>query len=316
MSTESLNKSTALGLLKKMREIRQFQERIIPLYPTDVMVTPVHLHIGMEAVPVGVCSHLRPTDHIFFGHRTQGPALAKGISMNKLMAELYGRTTGCSHGYGGSMHLVDPENGMLGSSAIVGGSIALGVGSALAAKLSGADRVAVSYFGDGAMDSGVFFESLNFAALKKVPVLFSCENNFLSNTMQMTEHLFPNPVDFVRPFMPVFTADGTDVQDVYAKAGEALAYIRANGAPAYLISRTKRWMKHQGVERDDLTYNQVDTKLDCPIWKLEQWLLSQKLATEAEFEEIKREIESRIDAALVFAQSSPFPTPNDLVKEV
>jgi len=214
------------------------------------------------------------------------------------------------------MHLVDPENGMLGSSAIVGGSISLGVGSALAAKMTGANRIAVSYFGDGAMDSGVFFESINFAALKKVPVLFSCENNFLSNTMQMTEHLFANPLDITRPFMPVFSADGTDVLDVYAKAGEAVNYIRSNGAPAFLISRTKRWMKHQGVERDDLSYNQVDTKTDCPIWKLEQWLLGKNMATQAEFDEIRREIEARIDAALEFAKSSPFPTPNDLVKEV
>src|SRR5882757_8428459 len=178
MSMDKLTKTTGIALLKKLREIRQFEERIIPLYPTDVMVTPVHLHIGQEAVPVGVCAHLTPADTIFFGHRTHGPALAKGMDMNKLMAELFGRTTGCSRGYGGSMHVVDPANGMLGTSAIVGGSIALGVGSALAAKLSGQDRIAVSYFGDGVMDSGVFWESINFAALKKVPVLFVCENNF------------------------------------------------------------------------------------------------------------------------------------------
>src|SRR5438128_555872 len=113
-------RETALGLLRKMVEIRRFEERIVAIYPTDVMVTPVHLHIGQEAAPVGLCAHLTPADKLFFGHRTHGLALAKGMEMKRLMAELYGRTTGCSHGYGGSMHLIDVAHGMLGTSAIVG----------------------------------------------------------------------------------------------------------------------------------------------------------------------------------------------------
>ncbi|MDB6112519.1 MAG: dehydrogenase [Pedosphaera sp.] len=313
---DKLTKTTGIALLKKLREIRQFEERIIPLYPTDVMVTPVHLHIGQEAVPVGVCAHLTAADTIFFGHRTHGPALAKGMDMNKLMAELYGRTTGCSRSYGGSMHVVDPANGMLGSSAIVGGSIALGVGSALAAKLSGQDRIAVSYFGDGAMDSGVFWESINFAALKQVPVLFVCENNLLSNTMTQAEHLFAKPTAVVQNFMPAFSADGTDVQSVYSVVGEAIAHIRTKRQPAFVECRTKRWMKHQGVDRDDLTYNKVDPKQDDPIWKLEQGLLENSMITEAEIKQITKDIELRIDAAIEFAQNSPFPNAEDLVREV
>ncbi len=316
MSSVQITPSTGKELLRKMREIRQFQERIIPIYPTDVMVTPVHLHIGQEAVPVGICAHLTDADTIFFGHRTHGPALAKGLPLNKLMAELYGRTTGCSHGYGGSMHVVDPAHGMLGSSAIVGGSISLGVGSALAAKLSGEKRIAVSYFGDGAMDSGVFWESINFAALKKVPVLFACENNFLSNTMTQAEHLFAKPTAVVQNFMQTFSADGTDVRSVYQTAGEAIAHIRTTGQPAFLESRTKRWMKHQGIERDDLAYNQVDPKKDDPIGKLEAWLLENSMITQADIQQIIREIEAKIDAALAFAQQSPFPSPENLVQEV
>jgi len=316
MTGTAPNKNTALALLRKMREIRQFEERIIPIYPTDVMVTPVHLHIGQEAVPVGVCSHLNPIDTIFFGHRTHGPALAKGMEMKKLMAELYGRTSGCTHSYGGSMHLVDPPNGMMGSSAIVGGSIALGVGSALAAKLAGEDRIAVSYFGDGATDSGVFWESINFAALKHCPVLFVCENNFLSNTMKQNEHLFVNPTEIAKSFMPAFSTDGTDVLDVYELAGKAIAHVRTQKGPAFIECKTKRWMKHQGVERDDLAYNQIVPEKDDPIWKLEEWLLKKSLVSQAEIDEVTKKIESQIDAAIAFAQNSPFPSPEDLVREV
>ena len=314
--TSENGRELGIMLLRKMRKIRQFEERIVLIYPTDVMVTPVHLHIGKEAVPVGVCAHLRPVDIIFFSHRTHGPALAKGLDMRKLMAELYGRTTGCSRGYGGSMHPVDPVNGMLGSSAIVGGGIALGVGSALAAKLKGEDRISVSYFGDGAVDSGVFWESINFAALKNVPVLFVCEDNSLSNVMPKSEHLFVEPESVVKEFMPAFFADGTDVLAVYAVAREAISYVRAQGKPAFLRCKTKRWMKHQGVEPDDLPYNPIDREQDCPIKKLEKVLLGSNLITQDEIQKMITEIESEIDAAVDFAVTSPFPDESDLVREV
>jgi pyruvate dehydrogenase E1 component alpha subunit len=315
-ATVALQKEEALGLLRGLRTIRQVEERIIPLYPTDVMVTPVHLHIGQEAVPVGVCAHLRPADTLFFSHRTHGPALAKGLSLNKLMAELFGRTTGCAHSYGGSMHLVDPANGMLGSSSIVGGGIALGVGSALAAKLSGEDRISVSYFGDGAVDSGVFWESINFAALKNVPVLFVCENNALSNTMRREEHLFVEISAVPEKFMKTFSADGTDVLSVRTAAGEAVAYIRSQGKPAFLECKTKRWMKHQGVERDDLSWNTVDREKDCPIIKLERVMKDSGWISDVEINKLTQEIEARIDGALEFAKNSPFPSPEELIRQV
>jgi pyruvate dehydrogenase E1 component alpha subunit len=300
----------------RMRLIRRFEEVIIDIYPTDVMVTPVHLHIGQEAVPVGVCGHLGPEDTISFGHRTHGPALAKGLEPKKLMAELYGRTTGCAHGYGGSMHLVDPPNGMFGSSSIVGGGIAVGVGAGLAAKLSGSDRVAVSYFGDAACNSGVFWESMNFAALRGIPVLFVCENNNLSNTMQQKEHLFPDITQAASQFMLAEKADGTDVLDVYEKAGQALAHIRAGKGPAFVECRTKRWMKHQGIERDDLPYNPVDEARDCPIRKLEAYMLETKAATRSELEAIERDVNKQVEDAIAFAVASPFPREEDLLSEV
>jgi acetoin:2,6-dichlorophenolindophenol oxidoreductase subunit alpha len=316
MLCNSLTPEAGLRLLRKLREIRQFEERIISLYPTDVMVTPVHLHIGQEAVPVGVCDHLQPHDVLFCGHRTHGPALAKGIDMSSLMAELYGRTTGCAHGFGGSMHLVDPAKGLLGSSAIVGGSIALGVGAGLASKLEKRSQLSVSYFGDGATNSGVFWESMNFAALKSIPVLFVCEDNALSNVMRRQEHLFVDIGAVAENFMKVWRADGTDVLSVRAAAGEAFAYIRASGKPALLWCLTKRWMKHQGVEVDDLPFNPVDRTKDCPVRKLEQVLLAEGLITQAGIDELTGEIEAQIDAAIKYAQQSPFPNPAMLVTEV
>jgi len=316
MPENDLTRETGLRLLRKLRQIRQFEERIIPLYPTDVMVTPVHLHIGQEAVPVGVCDHLRDTDTIFFGHRTHGPALAKGMDMKKLMAELFGRTTGCAQGFGGSMHIVDPAHGMLGTSAIVGGSIALGVGSALAAKLAQEDRMAVSYFGDGATNSGVFWESINFAALKQVPVLFVCEDNSLSNVMMKRDHMFADIPKVAEHFMRIAQADGTDVLSVHHTAGELIQYIRTQGKPALIECRTKRWMKHQGVDQDDLDYNPIDREKDCPISKLERALLAASLSTQQELADMMQMIEKEIDAALDFARRSPFPTPDMLVSEV
>lgn len=305
-----------MDLLRRMRVIRQFEERIITLYPTDVMVTPVHLHIGQEAVPVGVCANLTADDKLFFGHRTHGPALAKGLSIKSLTCELYGRTTGCARGYGGSMHLLDPDQGMLGSSSIVGGSIALGVGAALVSKFKKADWVSVSYFGDGAVDSGVFWESMNIAALKRVPALFVLEDNALSNVMLKKDHLFVEPLNIAREFMPVFEGDGTDVLSVYQAAGAALGHVRGKREPAFLKCPTKRWMKHQGVDADDLECNPIDRDKDDPILKIERAMIAAGVLSEADSRTMVAEIEAEIDDAIKFAEQSPFPDVRELVREV
>lgn len=308
---------SALWILEKMLLIRRVEEKIIEIYPTDAMVTPVHLHIGQEAVPVGVCAHLKPSDTIFFGHRTHGPALAKGMNLKKFFGELYGRVTGCSSGFGGSMHLVDVENGMLGSSSIVGGSISLGVGSALASKLTNAGYISVSYFGDGATNSGVYWESVNFAALKELPVLFVCEDNSLSNVMLKAEHMHLNSqVPIAKEFMNTFKADGTDVLAVYTAAAQAVEYIRKNKKPAFLECNTKRWMKHQGIEVDDLAVNLIDREKDDPIKKLRDAMLASALLTEEVLQKLEDRIAAEILDAVKFSESSPFPSREDLLKEV
>ena len=316
-NSKSLTKEANIELLRKMREIRQLQERFIDIYPTDVMVTPLHLHIGQEAVPVGVCAHLNPSDVLFFTHRSHGPALAKGMDMKVLVAELYGRTTGCAQGYGGSMHLVDPANGMLGSSSIVGGGIPLGLGAALTSQMKNEKWIGVSYFGDGAMDSGVFWESINFAALRQLPVLFVCEDNGLSNVMPKSAHLHLNKVEpVVAEFMPTFTGDGTDVSTVYEVAGQGIELVRSKRAPVFIRFETKRWMKHQGVDWDDLEINPVDIEKDCPIRKLERTMLASGQINQREIDRIVSDIEDQIDAAIEFAVNSPFPDVSDLVREV
>ncbi len=306
----TMQREDGLWMLRRMRLIRQASERIARLYPTNVMETPVHLCIGQEAVSVGVCRHLTDQDKLFLGHRTHGPALAKGLPLPKLMAELYGRTTGCSHGFGGSMHLIDLEHGLPGSSAIVGGSIALGVGAALASKLQAGNFLGVSYFGDAATNAGVFYESLNFAALQRLPVLFVCEDNGFSNVMPRSAHSAHDIISIARQFMPTFGADGTDVLSVYDRAGEAVARIRAGEGPIFLHCTTKRWMKHQGAEACDLVDNGIDRERDCPIRKLEAFLLKSRLVTAKELAQIEREVEGEIDQAIRFAESSPFPDPS------
>lgn len=311
MSVEAtIRREDGLWLLRRMRLIRQASERIAALYPTDVMETPVHLCIGQEAVPVGLCRHLRDDDRMFLGHRTHGPALAKGLPLPKLMAELYGRTTGCSHARGGSMHLIDLEHGLPGSSAIVGGSIALGVGAGLAAMLSGADFIGVSYFGDAATNAGVFYESMNFAALRRLPVLFLCEDNGLSNVMPVAAHSCHDIVGVAGRFMPALRADGTDVLDVHAAAGRAVAQVRGGGGPVFLHCRTRRWRKHQGPEPCDL-HGPVDPERHCPIHKLEAFLMQSRLCGPAELAGLRAAVEREIDAAVAFAEQSPFPRPED-----
>lgn len=306
----TIRRDDALWMLRRMRLIRQTSERIAALYPTDVMETPVHLCIGQEAVSVGLCRHLTDADKLFLGHRTHGPALAKGLPLNRLMAELYGRTTGCSHGFGGSMHLIDLEHGLPGSSAIVGGSIALGVGAGLASQLANADYIGVSYFGDAATNAGVFYESMNFAALRRLPVLFLCEDNGYSNVMPRSAHSAHDIVSVAAEFMPTLSVDGTDVLAVCEKAGMAVQQIRGGDGPMLLHCRTKRWMKHQGHEVCDLQDNGIDRQRDCPIRKLETFMQRSGMVSAAELEALPAAVDLEIDAAIAFAERSPRPDPD------
>ncbi len=312
METPRMKPAEFLDLYEQLLRIRTLSEHILEVYQDDVMETPVHLTLGQEAVAVGVCANLDKDDVLSLGHRTHAGALAKGMPLKALVAELYGRTTGCSGSYGGSMHVYDPEHGLHGSSAIVGGNIALGVGAGLSFSLQSKDNIAVSMFGDGACDAGVFWESMNYAALAKLPVLFLLEDNTLSNVMPKSKHLFPDPAAIASHFMPTFFADGTDVLSVYQAANEACGEIRRTGGPAFLHCPTKRWMKHQGVEEEDLPFIHIDRSKDCPIQKLERYLLGSHLATPGKLKEIRARVDQALADAVRFAKESPYPNPEVL----
>jgi TPP-dependent pyruvate/acetoin dehydrogenase alpha subunit len=225
-----------IGLYRMMVRIRLCEEALVePILRKEVRC-PCHLYSGQEAVAAGICAALEGRDFIFGTHRSHGHFLAKGGSMNALIAEIYGRETGCSRGRGGSMHLVAPEIGMLGSAPIVAGTIPLALGAALASAIRGDGRVTVSFFGDGAAGEGVLYESLNFAALRKLPILFVCENNGYSTHLPIGKCRVENPIyRIAEPFLiSARQVDGMDVLEVYEAGRDAVESCRGGGGPVFL----------------------------------------------------------------------------------
>lgn len=295
----------------RMVKIRKVEEAIAAEYKNQEMRCPVHLSIGQEAAAVGVSMNLNSNDVAFSTHRCHSHYLAKGGDLDAMVAELYGKRTGCSAGMGGSMHLVDVKMGMMGASAIVGGSIPLAVGAALMFSMSGKDHVAVAYFGDGAAEQGVFYESLNFAALKRLPVIFACENNFLATASPLVsrrakDNIFAQGEAFGIPGAAV---DGNDVFAVYEAARMAIQRARSGQGPSLIESRTFRVMKHVGVEED--CSSGVRTKRDlsewknkCPIKRFETRCDLEELIASENRASIRHKVEEEIDHAFKFAKAS------------
>lgn len=311
------------ALYERMLLIRKAEEKICELYPEQEIKCPTHLSIGQEAAASGVCTALTVQDYVFSTHRCHGHYLAKGGSLKRMFAELYGRVGGCAQGKGGSMHLVDPEVGMMGASAIVGGTIPLAVGSALASTLRKDERVSVAFFGDAATEQGVFHESLNFAALKKLPVLFVCENNFFATQTPFSlRQAADNIWERGRIYgVPGYRLDGTHVIDVYQAAKEATGRARSGEGPSLLEIRAYRWREHVGPNYDFNLGYRAKEELDewmarCPIRTLENLLREQNVMTEQELKEIAMRIENDIEEAVQFAKSSPLPEPAELLTEI
>jgi pyruvate dehydrogenase E1 component alpha subunit len=286
------------------------------------ITTPCHLYIGQEAVATGVCAALRTEDTIWGGHRSHGHYLAKGGDMDAMMAELYGRVTGCSHGRGGSMHLIAPEVGILGTVPLVAATIPLAVGAALASRLRGAGAVAVSFFGDGAMEEGHFHESMNLAALYRLPVLFVCENNFYASHMQLLERrAADNIIETARAHgITGVRLDGNDVTEVYAAATEAVERGRRGEGPTLLECRTYRWRGHVGPSWDtDVGVKRRDELKDWlpkdPLARARGRLQASGLEAEV-FDRIEEEVSQEVAASLRFARQSPYPTAGELTANV
>jgi TPP-dependent pyruvate/acetoin dehydrogenase alpha subunit len=297
------------SLYRAMRRIRTTEERLATRYSEQEIRCPMHLCIGQEAIAVGVSKHLTSEDGVFSNHRAHGHYLAKGGSLRTMLAELYGRETGCCGGRGGSMHLIDLDAGFMGATPIVGGTIPLTVGLAWSFKLRAEPRISVCFFGDGAFEEGVMHESMNFAALHKLPVLFICENNDFSVYTRLQDRQPRRDIWQVAAAqgLTAHAGDGNDVLAVDRMAGEAIARLRRGDGPQFLEFRTYRWLEHCGPNYDnDLGYRTMEEvragEADCPLKRISVYL------DEASMKRIDSEIEEEVTAAFEWARSSPMPS--------
>lgn len=311
-----------LNLYRTMVRIRCCEESLVDPILSGAIRTPCHLYSGQEAIATGVCATLKDTDLIFGNHRSHGHFLAKGGSMKEMVAEIFTRETGCSRGRGGSMHLIDPEKGMMGSAPIVAGTISLAVGAALAFSIQGTDRVAVSFFGDGATGEGVLYESLNFAALNNLPIVFVCENNFYATHMPICDcrvesHIF----SVAKPFcVKTGQVDGNDVLAVYETAVKAVDICRHGNGPAFLECLTYRQCGHvgpddniQGCHTDIRSKEEINEWLTRdPIKLFEDHLSGVRHIDTRVLSGIRKEVQAEVEAAHRFAKESPYPDIADI----
>lgn len=321
--TRTIADKKLLKFYRTMVTIRKAEERIAVVYrPEQQIRFPTHLCVGQEAIATGVCAALRSDDLALGYYRSHGYFLAKGGNLKKMMAELYGKATGTSHGKGGSMLLSDPSIGLLGSSAIVGGGIPIATGVALGIKLQNQDRVAVSFFGDAAIEEGVFHESMNFASLKKLPVIFVCENNFYAvrshiRSRQPHETIYKRAEAYA---MPGVRVDGNDVRAVFQATEEAVERARNGGGPTLIEALTYRWLEHVGPE-EDKDYRPQEEKehwknQKCPVDNFKKILLKEGILSVEQNATIEKEVDREIEDAIRFAKESPFPDASEIYTDV
>ncbi|MFZ3074014.1 MAG: thiamine pyrophosphate-dependent dehydrogenase E1 component subunit alpha [Minisyncoccales bacterium] len=314
------------NLYRKMVLIRFAEECLIDPILSGEVKTPCHLYTGQEAVAVGVCAALEGDDAVFSNHRGHGHYLAKGGDVKKMLAEIYTKETGCCRGRGGSMHLMAREVGFMGSAPIIAQTVALATGAALANSIKKSNNIAVTFFGDGAVGEGIIYESLNFAALKKLPVVFVCENNLYST------HL---PVSECRPDVPIYKiaapfgisaaqVDGNDVLKVFEAAQVAVNHCRGGKGPYFIEALTYRMRGHVGPD-DNIQGEHTDIrpkeefeswKKKDPIVKFENYLAEQKIFDSQELVRIKKEVEIQVADAQKFARAGERPVVGDLKKYV
>lgn len=311
--------AAAVAMYRAMMRIRMIEEEIAQKYLEQEMRCPVHLSIGQEATAVGACAALRSDDQIISSHRSHGHYLAKGGDLKAMLAEIYGRATGCCGGRGGSMHLFDDRAGIIASIPIVGSFLPLGVGAAFSYRQRKQDRVCIAFLGDGASEEGVFHESANFAALKKLPVIFFLENNLYSCYTGLEDRQPDRPLTALAAAhaMAVEKVDGNDVMEVYAATSRSVERARSGVGPTLIVADTYRWREHCGPNYDnDIGYRSVaefeSWRSRCPIEIFGQRLLSQNLLTESDIQNIKADVAKEIAAAFVFAKSSPLPDPSTI----
>ena len=304
-------------LFKMLLLVRRVEERIAEIYPTDCIKSPVHLSIGQEAIAVGVCDVLRPTDASAMSYRGHAVYLAKGGDLRQMIAELYGKVTGCAHGKGGSMHLVAPDAGVLGASAVVGTQIPIATGWALAAKKRASGRIVACFFGDGATEEGTMAESLNFAALHRLPVLFVCENNGYAIHEPLSRRWATTRLcERVATYgIPTHRIEDQDIFAIREAALKAANSIRAGAGPEFMECLTYRWREHVGPIED---YNSgYRGRNELHAWqKSDQVERLARMLPQDAVERISAVIARQIDDAFNFGAASPPPDSSELLRHV
>lgn len=321
-SAISLPAETEIRLYRQLIRVRHAEETLAALYKEKEMRTPTHFGVGQEAVAVGVCAALRNDDVVYTHHRSHTHYLAKGGSLLGLAAELYGREDGCSRGRGGSVHLTDRSVGMLGSSPILGEGIALAVGSALAFKMDGQDRVATSFFGEGTFDEGIVYECLNYASVNKLPALLVCENNFYAteSPMEVRQPAGTELCERVASFkIQTERIDGNDVVAVFDAATRAVAHIRGGKGPYFIECETYRWLEHVGPMFDHELARTYRSKEEleawmkrCPVRRGAARLLARKIATQTQLDQWLAEAQAEMTKVVAQAKASAWPDPSAL----
>lgn len=311
-------------IYRALLRCRKFDEKIVELYPEQEMKCPAHLSIGQEAVASGVCGALNKEDMVFSTHRCHSHTMAKGCDMNIMMAELYGKETGCCRGKGGSMHFVEPEMGMMGSSAIVGGTMPIAVGAALASKMQGKKIVTVAFFGDGMLEQGTFHEGLNFASIHKLPIIFVCENN----DMATCTHLLPDRQPYMELYrraegynIPGVRVDGTRADQTYFAALKAVERARKGEGPTFIEGVCYRWKEHVGFKTDFHMGHRTEAELNewmklDPVTLFAEYAEKNKLLARDAAQKISDDIQKQVNDSVTFAKQSPFPKPESIYEDL
>src|SRR5579863_5608527 len=321
-ANSALNVEQWLRMYRQMVRIRLFEEQVNELYTRALMPGLAHLYIGEEAVAVGVCSALRADDYVTSTHRGHGHCLAKGASPDRMFAELLGKKAGYCKGKGGSMHIADPATGNLGANAIVAGSVAIATGAALSAKRLGSDRVAVCFFGEGALGQGVLYEVMNVAQLWTLPVIYVCENNLYTDYTHDTETTAGDiPARAAAFGLQSEAVDGQDVRAVYEITGRLVDRARRGGGPSFLVCNTYRYTGHHV---GDINREYYRSKEEEKHWKTERdplklladWLIAQGIADSSQFKGIQSEVEAEMKKAVEFAVAAPYPSVSEVEQDV
>ena len=320
--SDEISDETLLDLHRRMVRIRHFEETAGKMMEDGKIPGALHLYVGEEAVASGVMIHLSNEDQITSTHRGHGHLIAKGGEFDRMFAELFGRATGYCKGKGGSMHISNMDLGMLGANGIVGGGPPIAVGAAFSNKYRKTNNVACCFFGDGASNEGSFHEAANMASLYKLPVVFVCENNgYGEYTAQANHQAIVDVADRAPGYgMPGVVVDGMDTVAVYEAAGEAIARARAGDGPTLLECKTYRYFDHVGVRGMGLTYRTDEEveewKKKDPIDQFEARLAEQGVLSAEEAQAVHDEVMSEIDAAIQFAEESPYPEADSILEDV